>query len=335
MKKNLIILALTSCLLTACATPNPHPETTAAATVPILELPSVTEEIVLSTEPAVSTAAETVPEETIQEAAFPEETEVAVPVEPATTVPEETEEEAVPAPTKPKEANAANVTSVSTQPSETTPRETIPPETAPLEANPQETEPAITVPSETVPVEAEPVITEPVKTAPPETQAPTESTERATTEFSRSDVEAALLKYINQYRGTPLTRLSGMSKVARERSKQITSRFDHITKDIRTAHAKYEYGELVDLTIHGLPESENYYSSHTGEAIAYCGQSLDVDSADEMGQTLAQQLKESSGHWSYVGSSSNVYCGIGCTKVNTDWGTVWYVCVMVGSTNFG
>ena len=172
-------------------------------------------------------------------------------------------------------------------------------------------------------------------TAPAETQAPTESTERATTEFSRSDIEAALLKYINQYRGTPLTRLSGMSKVARERSKQITSRFDHITKDIRAAHAKYEYGEFVDMTVHGLPESENYYSSHTGEAIAYCGQGWDVESADAMGKILAQQLKESSGHWSYVGSSSNVYCGIGCTKVNTDWGTVWYVCVMVGSTNFG
>ena len=325
MKKNLIILTLTGYLLTACAAPDPHPETSAATIVSVVEVPSVTEEIVLSTEPAMSTAAETVPDETIQEPTFPEEMEVTLPVETAATVPEETEAEAIPAPTKPKENKATNTTPVSTQPPETVPPETIPPET----------EPAITVPPETVPVETEPVITEPVETAPPETQAPSEITEPATAEFSRSDVEAALLKYINQYRGTPLTRLSGMSKVARERSKQITSRFDHITKDIRTAHAKYEYGELVDMTVHGLPESENYYSSHTGEAIAYCGQSWDVESADEMGQILAQQLKDSSGHWSYVGSSSNVYCGIGCTKVNTDWGTVWYVCVMVGSTNFG
>lgn len=325
MKKNLIIFALTSCLLTACAAPDPHPEATAATTVPVVEVPSIAETTAPATEPEVSTVPETVPDETIQETTFPEETEVTVPVEPATTVPEETEAEAIPTPTKPKEANATNVTSVSTQPSENVPPETIPPET----------EPAITVPPETVPVETDPVITEPVETAPPETQAPTESAESATAEFSRSDVEAALLKYINQYRGTPLTRLSGMSKVARERSKQITSRFDHITKDIRAAHAKYEYGEFVDMTVHGLPESENYYSSHTGEAIAYCGQSWDVKSADEMGQILAQQLKDSSGHWSYVGSSGNIYCGIGCTKVNTDWGTVWYVCVMVGSTNFG
>lgn len=326
MKKNLIILALTTCLLTACAAPDPHPETTAATIVPVVKVPSVTEEIVLSTEPAMSTAAETVPDETIQETTFPEETEVTLPVETGATVPEETEAEAVPAPTKPKENKATNTTPVSTQP----------PETAPLETIPPETEPAITVPPETVPVETEPVITEPVETAPSETQVPTESTEPVVTaEFSRSEVEAALLKYINQYRGTPLTRLSGMSKVARERSNQITSRFDHITKDIRDAHAKYEYGEFVDMTVHGLPESENYYSSHTGEAIAYCGQGWDVESADEMGHILAQQLKESSGHWSYVGSSSNIYCGIGCTKVNTDWGTVWYVCVMVGSTNFG
>lgn len=325
MKKNLIIFALTSCLLTACSAPDPHPETTAATIVPVVKVSSIAETTAPAAEPEMSTVPETVPDETIQETTFPEETEVTLPVETAATVPEETEAEAVPAPTKPKENKATNTTPVSTQP----------PETAPLETIPPETEPAITVPPETVPVETEPAITEPVETAPPETQAPTEITEPVTTEFSRSEVEAALLKYINQYRGTPLTRLSGMSKVAKERSKQITSRFDHITKDIRTAHAKYEYGEFVDMTVHGLPESENYYSSHTGEAIAYCGQGWDVESADEMGQILAQQLKDSSGHWSYVGSSSNVYCGIGCTKVNTDWGTVWYVCVMVGSTNFG
>lgn len=209
MKKNLIILALTSCLLTACATPDPHPETTATTTVPVVEVPSIAETTAPATEPEVSTAAETVPDETIQETTFPGETEITVLVETVPAVPEETEAEAIPAPTKPKENEATNITPVSTQP----------PETAPLETVPPETEPAITVPPETVPVETEPAITEPVETAPPETQVPTESTEPVTIEFSRSEVEASLLKYINQYCGTPLTRLSGMSKVARERSK--------------------------------------------------------------------------------------------------------------------
>jgi uncharacterized protein YkwD len=150
--------------------------------------------------------------------------------------------------------------------------------------------------------------------------------------FTEEDVQKAIIKYINQYRAaqgsTQLTYLPGMTKVAKYRSKQLTTNFAHDGRDIKEAHGYYQYGELVDMTIHGLPESENYYDAKDTEAIGYGYYS---GTADEIGQQYAQGLRNSSGHWAYVSSSEYSYTGVGVTKS----GSRWYVCVIVGRVNYG
>ena len=85
------------------------------------------------------------------------------------------------------------------------------------------------------------------------------------------------------------------------------------------------------MTVLGLPESENYYSSNSKEAIAYRGQSVFVENADQMGREIAEQFRASSGHWAYLGDSKYTYCGIGATFS----GDKWYVCIMVNGQNYG
>jgi uncharacterized protein YkwD len=146
------------------------------------------------------------------------------------------------------------------------------------------------------------------------------------------EIQKAVVKYINQYRAeqgsTQLTYLPGMTQVAKYRSKQLTTNFAHDPYDIDEAYAYYKYGELVDMTIHGLPESKNYYEAQTNEAIGYGYYS---GTADEIGQQVAQGLRNSSGHWAYVSSSEYSYTGVGVTKS----GDRWYVCVIVGRVNYG
>lgn len=151
-------------------------------------------------------------------------------------------------------------------------------------------------------------------------------------EVTTEDIQKAIIKYINQYRAaegsTQLTYLPGMTKVAKYRSKQLTTNFAHDGRDIKEAHGYYQYGELVDMTIHGLPESENYYDAKDTEAIGYGYYS---GTADEIGQQCATGFKNSAGHWAYLSSSEYSYTGVGVTKQ----GDKWFVCVMVGRVNYG
>ena len=146
------------------------------------------------------------------------------------------------------------------------------------------------------------------------------------------EIQKAVVKYINQYRAaqgsTQLTYLPGMTQVAKYRSKQLTTNFAHDTDDIREAFAYYQYGEYVDMTKHGLPESENYWRGSTQEAIGYGGWG---GSSDEIGKGIAKMFYESSGHWRYLSSSEYSYTGVGVTRS----GGLWYVCVMVGRVNYG
>ena len=147
-------------------------------------------------------------------------------------------------------------------------------------------------------------------------------------EIDYEDIGKAAMKYINQYRAqegsTQLTWLPGMSQVAQYRSVQLTTNFAHDTGDIREALAFYEYGEYIDMTVHGLPASENYWSAHSQEAI---GRGVLGTTADAIGKYIADLFHRSSGHWSYVGSSEYSYIGVGYTD--------GYVCVMVGRVNYG
>ena len=145
----------------------------------------------------------------------------------------------------------------------------------------ESTEPLPTQPAqeETKQPETQPPVTEP-----PTTEAPTEETQSATNPTEETQPEAEpepfepdyafkrqvasyAAQYINQYRSSPCTVLSGMSQVAQYRAGQLCYNFSHSTADKRAALAYYEYGRWIDATLAGLDESDSYYESDTSEAI--------------------------------------------------------------------
>lgn len=223
-----------------------------------------------------------------------------------------------------------------TDPPVTRPAETQPAETKPTETQPKETEPPAATPKETVPEETEAPVTEP-----PATEAPTEpeqtepeETEPAATEITyefKRQVAAAAVKYINQYRGSSCTVLSGMSNVAQYRASQLTWNYGHSTADKRAALAYYEYGRYIDATEFGDDASNSYWEADSAEAI--CAGFYGTD-PDAMGKRIADLIKNSSGHWSYISSSEYSYIGVGVEyREGSEYG--WYCCVMVGSVNYG
>ena len=218
----------------------------------------------------------------------------------------------------------------------TRPPETQPAETKPIQTQPKETEPPVTTPKETVPKETEPPATEP-----PTTEAPTEpeqtepeQTEPAapeiTYEFKRQ-VASYAVQYINAYRGSPCTVLSGMSQVAQYRASQLTWNYGHSTSDKRAALAYYEYGRYIDATEFGDDASNSYWEADSAEAI--CAGFYGTD-PEAMGKRIADLIRNSSGHWSYISSSEYSYIGVGVDyREGSEYG--WYCCVMVGSVNYG
>ena len=223
-----------------------------------------------------------------------------------------------------------------TDPPVTRPPETQPSETKPIQTQPKETEPPETTPKETVPKETEPPATEP-----PATEAPTEpeqtepeETEPAdpeiTYEFKRQ-VASYAAQYINAYRGSPCTVLSGMSQVAQYRASQLTWNYGHSTSDKRAALAAFEYGRYIDATEFGDDASNSYWEADSAEAI--CAGFYGTD-PEAMGKRIADLIRNSSGHWSYISSSEYSYIGVGVEyREGSQYG--WYCCVMVGSVNYG
>ena len=179
--------------------------------------------------------------------------------------------------------------------------------------------------------------TEETTSKPTETQPPKETTESTVPEIVRpTGVEVAqmVVYYINQHRETQgsakLTVLSGMTKVAEYRSNQLITNFAHSAEDQRKAYANYKYGEYVDMTEFGLPESSNYYTAYCGEAIAKGRWS---GTADDIAKKIADGFRNSSGHWNYVGSEDNSYIAVGCVyNVSSGY---WYCCVLVNNVNYG
>lgn len=256
---------------------------------------------------------------------------------------EETEEAsvtepAVPKATEPKEPEHHPETTEppATQPPRKEPEMTEPPATEPPATDPPATEPEGTEPPTTAPAETDPAETEPEQTEPPATEA-TEETEpteaevmEVTYEFKRQ-VAAYAAQYLNQYRGSPCTVLPGMSQVAQYRASQLTWNFAHSTADKRAALAYYEYGRYIDATEFGDDASKSYWEADSAEAI--CAGFYGTD-PEAMGKQIANLIKNSSGHWSYIGSSEYSYMGIGVEyREGSTYG--WYACVMVGSVNYG
>ena len=219
----------------------------------------------------------------------------------------------------------------STAPPVTRPPETQPAETEPIQTQPKETEPPEITPKETVPKETEAPATEP-----PATEAPTEpeQTEPTATEITyefKRQVASYAVQYINAYRGSPCTVLSGMSQVAQYRASQLTWNYGHSTSDKRAALAYYEYGRYIDATEFGDDASNSYWEADSAEAI--CAGFYGTD-PEAMGKQIADLIRNSSGHWSYISSSEYSYIGVGVEyREGSQYG--WYCCVMVGSVDYG
>ena len=242
---------------------------------------------------------------------------------------------------QPTEATVAQETERSKE-SEPVPETTVPQTTVPKETQPKETVPPAseeTTPPTTEPIETEPPETDPPATDPPETEPHvTEAETEPATEpepfvpdyaFKR-EVAAYAAQYINQYRSSPCTVLSGMSQVAQYRASQLCYNFSHSTSDKRAALAYYEYGRWIDATEAGLDASLSYYESDTSEAIC---RGFRGAHAEALGMAIADLIRSSGSHWSYVGSSEYNYMGIGVEYRDDSYG--WYCCVMVGTVDYG
>ena len=172
---------------------------------------------------------------------------------------------------------------------------------------------------------------EPEETQPPATEP---QIDKNSYEFKRQVAQYAA-QYINQYRAaaavSPCEVLPGMTLVAEYRTDQLTRNYAHDTADKREALAYYQYGRWIDATIAGLDPEDSYYEADAAEAI--CA-GFNGSDAEAMGKKIADLIRNSSSHWSYVGSSKFSYIGIGVDyKAGTAYG--WYGCVMVGRSNYG
>ena len=172
-----------------------------------------------------------------------------------------------------------------------------------------------------------PTTKKPVETNPP-TADPTPSEPKAGAEDARA-VASLVLQYLNDYRSeqgsSTAVRLPGLTAYAEYRSRQLVTNFAHDTDDERAAAATLQYGEYVDPADFGR-EGEPYYRSNAREALAKAGCSGTVE---EVAQFLARILRESPGHWAYVGSSEYGYMAVGVTYQSG----MWYCDIAVASEN--
>lgn len=242
----------------------------------------------------------------------------------------------VPSWTKPKSDNANEDASETEKPAEQDTPSTEVPESEPPATRETTPEPPETQPPETQPPETPPTETEAAQTDPPTTEGtePPASEEpeviEITYEFKRQ-VAAYAAQYINQYRGSPCTVLSGMSQVAQYRASQLTWNYGHSTADKRAALAAFEYGRYIDATEFGDDASNSYWEADSAEAI--CAGFYGTD-AEAMGKKIADLIRNSSGHWNYISSSEYSYIGVGVEyREGSQYG--WYCCVMVGSVDYG
>ena len=196
----------------------------------------------------------------------------------------------------------------------------VPPETEPQEQDP----PPATEPSELEPMPPAAEVTSP--TDPPE---PTEPEEPKATAADAGAIAAKLVEYLNAYRieqgYSQVVVLPGLTQYAEYRSRQLVSNFAHDTLDERAAATALEYGSYIDPAVYGMT-GDPYYAANAREAIAKTdfGGSIDAVAA-----RLARMVRNSSSHWSYVGSSGYTYIGVGITYNNG----VWYCDIAVADSN--
>ena len=198
------------------------------------------------------------------------------------------------------------------------PKETLPPQSSGNDNSSESSKPTETTKPQTEPTQKEPETTQP----------PVEETVPTKPRAGKSDTAAVaqrVLEYINQYRSSPATRLSGLTEYAQYRSRQLVSNFAHSTADQRAAATALQYGEYVDPSVFG-GSGQPYYRANAREAIAKAGY---VGTIDEVAIKLATLVKNSPNHWNYIGDSQYCYIAVGVTYESD----MWYCAITVASEN--
>ena len=243
-----------------------------------------------------------------------------------TSAPEERSDTVTPTQTVSPEATEAPTEGMTktdkdeSAPTETEPKATTPPPTTETTPKVEETVP---------PTEAtEPTTTPNEETMPPATD-PIEPEEPKATAADAGAIASKMVEYLNAYRteqGSPAaTVLPGLTQYAEYRSRQLVSNFAHDTSDERAAATALEYGTYIDPSLYGMT-GDPYYTANAREAIA----KTDLDGTiDAVAARLARMARNSSSHWSYVGSADYSYIGVGITYKDG----VWYCDIAVTSSN--
>lgn len=222
---------------------------------------------------------------------------------------------------KDQEGSDPGTVKVPSQSQETTgkdnPKETLPPQSSGNDNSSESSKPTETTKPQTKPTQKEPETTNPpAETVPTEPRAGKNDT---------AAVAQRVLEYINQYRSSPATRLSGLTEYAQYRSRQLVSNFAHNTADQRAAATALQYGEYVDPSVFG-GSGQPYYRANAREAIAKAGY---VGTIDEVAMKLATLVKNSQNHWNYIGDSQYCYIAVGVTYESD----MWYCAITVASEN--
>lgn len=252
-------------------------------------------------------------------------------------------ETSAPSTSAPEPSSISEPESTASKPVETTPESSAtasqptapskPEQTKPVETKPAE-KPAENKPTENTPTTPAKPVEQPEETKPvekPTEPKPEETPPVQPVQIADSkEVEAKVAQYVNQYRNTNAVVLPGLTQVARYRSKQLVTHFAHDTTDEREALDYYQYGEIVDMTIHGLPASENYRRGYNAEAIAKGDWG---GTAEQIARNIADGFRNSPNHWRYLGSDEYGYTAVGCTY---DPAThYWYCCICASKKDYG
>ena len=229
---------------------------------------------------------------------------------------------------KKQEGNDPGVKPGSNQSQDTTgkdkPKETLPSQSSDDDNSSESSKPTET----TKPTEATNPQTEPTESKTETTKPPAEETVPTEPRAGKNDTAAVaqrVLEYINQYRSSPATRLSGLTEYAQYRSRQLVSNFAHSTADQRAAASALQYGEYVDPSVFG-GSGQPYYRANAREAIAKAGY---VGTIDEVAMKLATLVKNSQNHWNYIGDTQYCYIAVGVTYESD----MWYCAITVASEN--
>lgn len=197
-------------------------------------------------------------------------------------------------------------------------------------SRPEEKPPEVTTP--VTPEQDLPKPSSAPESKPQETTSPAEPVPPKEPDAGASDFQAvadAVFAYINRYRAeqgsSVAVKLPGLTGYAEYRSQQLISNFAHDTENERAAATALKYGEYIDPALYGMT-GEPYYTVNAREAIAKGGYSGTID---EVAGSLARLVRNSSNHWSYVGSAEYGYIGVGVTYESG----MWYCDIAVAREN--